>query len=67
MACQHVWCETQFDLGLEVRLEPVRFEARREGVGESDGSATFTGGVVTNATKPRMWRSRDPESGGTVL
>ena len=44
-----------------VRMEPEQFETRREGVGELDGDATFTGGVVTTATKPRMWGSRDPE------
>ena len=40
----------------------MTFETRREGgVGVLDGDASFTSGVVTNATKPCTWGSRDPE------
>ena len=50
-SCGSVECETKFDLGLEIRLEPEEFEARREGVVELDSNATFIGGVVTNAAE----------------
>ena len=50
-SCGSVECETKFDLGLEIRLEPEEFEARREGVVELDSNATFIGGVVINAAE----------------
>ena len=54
-------------LGSGSGLKPEQIEASPEGVGELDRNATFTCGVVTNATKRRMCGSGDPEDGGSGL